>query len=425
MARNQTKGRTARGPLREEPRVVPTATPSGRNLVLCFDGTSNRFGEANTNVVKLFEVLKRDKEEEQMVYYQTGIGTYASPGFTTPIMLAIAKLADLAIAWFLNEHVMGGYKYLMQHYKAGDRIFLFGFSRGAYIARALAGMLHKVGLLPPSMTEQVPFAYKMFADSSKKNEELARDFKQTFGRNITVHFVGVWDTVSSVGLLYPRNLPFTTSNKSIVYFRHALSLDERRAKFRPNLYHNPPRTAEDVREGPREAAVLAKVQEPGKTATEGPPPKTELTCNATESAAWSEKVGPYRLEAVKEVWFAGGHADVGGGNIKNHFPYRLSNLSLQWMIGEAYQAGLLFDMKALERENVMPKEREEMNWDAHAQAHDQLKKSWAWWVLEFIPFTHRWQDADARWHRHFGYVLFSHILTMPFSSLVLAVCLAD
>ncbi|KDQ18883.1 hypothetical protein BOTBODRAFT_153759 [Botryobasidium botryosum FD-172 SS1] len=400
LMHQKSKGRTGGRP-KEEPKVA-TAAPTGRNLVLCFDGTSNRFGETNTNVVKLFEVLKRDKEEKQMVYYQTGIGTYASPGFTTPIMLAVAKFADLAIAWFLNEHVMGGYKYLMQHYKAGDRIFLFGFSRGAYIARALAGMLHKVGLLPPSMTEQVPFAYKMFADSSKKNEELARDFKQTFGRNITVHFVGVWDTVSSVGLLYPRNLPFTTSNKSIVYFRHALSLDERRAKFKPNLYHNPPRTAEDVREGPPEAKPLAK------STTARLPTKSEPAADnakeGAETAAWNKRVGPYRLEAVKEVWFAGGHADVGGGNVKNHFPYRLSNLSLQWMIGEAYHAGLHFDMKALERENVMPKERAEMNWDAHAQAHDQLKKSWAWWILEVIPFTHRYQDAGARWHSQFGLV---------------------
>ncbi|KDQ18885.1 hypothetical protein BOTBODRAFT_103545 [Botryobasidium botryosum FD-172 SS1] len=370
----------------QESESVPAC--SGRNLVLCFDGTSEKFGERNTNIVKLFEVLKRDKEEEQMVYYQTGIGTFASPGTTTPVMLAISRLADLTIAWFLKEHVMGGYKYLMQHYKAGDRIFLFGFSRGAYIARALAGMLHKVGLLPPSMTEQVPFAYKMYADKGKKNEELAKDFKKTFGRNVRVHFVGAWDTVTSVGLLYPRRLPFTTSSESIVYFRHALALDERRAKFRPNLYHNPPKPAGDARSG-----LAAEPAKPANGAKVG-----------TESAAWDQKVGPQKLRAVKEVWFAGGHADVGGGNVENHFPYRLSNLSLQWMIGEAYQAGLLFDMEAIERENLAPKGREGMNWDAHSKPRDQLKRSLAWWILEFIPFTHRWQDADAKWHRHFGYV---------------------
>lgn len=87
---------------------------------------------------------------------------------------------------------MGGYRFLMQNYRAGDKITLFGFSRGAYTARALAGMLTKVGLLPRDNFENIPFAYKMFANTSKGNELEAAGFKQTFCRSVEIEFIGVW-----------------------------------------------------------------------------------------------------------------------------------------------------------------------------------------------------------------------------------------
>ncbi|CAE6409883.1 putative protein YEL023C [Rhizoctonia solani AG-1 IB] len=208
-----------------------------RTLVLCFDGTTNVYDNSNTNVVKLFSLLKRDKRDEQMVYYQPGIGTYAPPGIFFPVTMALAKVADQGVALYLDKHVMGGYQFLMKHYNEGDRICLFGFSRGAYTARALAGMLHKVGLLPPDNVEQISFAYQMYKRTDLAGYTESAGFKKTFSREVRIEFMGVWDTVSSVGLLWPRHLPFTSSNSIVKRFRHAVSLDEHRAKFKQNVWH--------------------------------------------------------------------------------------------------------------------------------------------------------------------------------------------
>lgn len=151
---------------------------------------------------------------------------------------------------------MGGYKYLMQNWRSGDKISIFGFSRGAYTARALAGMLTKVGLLPRDNVEQVPFAYQMYTRTDKDGLIQAKGFKQTFCRDVSIEFLGVWcvirkfgadanltkpgnhrDTVASTGIVMSRTLPFTTNNAAIKTFRHALSLDEHRAKFVPTFYH--------------------------------------------------------------------------------------------------------------------------------------------------------------------------------------------
>lgn len=155
---------------------------------------------------------------------------------------------------YLDAHVQGGYQYLMQNWREDDRIAIFGFSRGAYIARALAGMITKIGLLPRDNTEQISFAYRMYERTDEEGLRQARQFKKTFCRDIVIDFLGVWsvkvnycelvclliyclsrDTVASTGIL-SHTLPFTTNNASIRYFRHALSLDERRSKFAPTFY---------------------------------------------------------------------------------------------------------------------------------------------------------------------------------------------
>jgi uncharacterized protein (DUF2235 family) len=111
----------------------PTRKP--RTLVLCFDGTSNEYDEDNTNVVKLFALLKKDDTDEQLCYYQSGVGTYFQPGVVSPLFNWGAKMLDLALAWYMDAHVLDGYKFLMQNYRDGDKICIFGFSRGAYTAR--------------------------------------------------------------------------------------------------------------------------------------------------------------------------------------------------------------------------------------------------------------------------------------------------
>ncbi|THH30036.1 hypothetical protein EUX98_g4147 [Antrodiella citrinella] len=234
-------------------------TEKMRNLILCFDGTANQFDGDNTNVVKFYGLLKKDSAEEQICYYQPGIGTYIQPGVVSPLFQWGAKILDEAFAWYLDAHVRGGYTFLMQNYRAGDKICIFGFSRGAYTARALAGMIHKIGLLPKDNPEQVPFAYKLYTQTDKTSLKLAHGFKQTFCRAVEIEFVGVWETVASVGILMARNLPFTTANSTIKTFRHALSLDEHRVKFRPNLYHRPAPDAASARKDPNQASpVMAK-----------------------------------------------------------------------------------------------------------------------------------------------------------------------
>ena len=129
------------------------------------------------------------------------------------------------------------YQFLMRTFKPGDRVYVFGFSRGAYICRALCGMLHIVGLLTEDNEALIPYAIRMI---KQKNIDfaVAADFKKTFSRDCKPHVVGVWDTVSSVGWVYNAvHFPFTTAtrNPDFQIVRHAMSIDERRAFFRQNL----------------------------------------------------------------------------------------------------------------------------------------------------------------------------------------------
>ncbi|KAG9002752.1 hypothetical protein FRB90_011321, partial [Tulasnella sp. 427] len=206
-----------------------------RNLILCFDGTAKYFNDGNTNVIRLFQGLDKMRTDSQICYYQPGIGTYVSPTKSVnQISRRASKAIDMAIAWYLDDHIMGGYRFLMDNYREGDKICLFGFSRGAYTARCLAGMLHIVGLLPRGNEEQIPFAYARYKDKSDDGVQKAHGFKKAFSRHVSIEFMGVWDTVTSVGLA-GKTLPFTSHNAVVRTFRQAFALDERRAKFR----HNP------------------------------------------------------------------------------------------------------------------------------------------------------------------------------------------
>ncbi|KAF5328559.1 hypothetical protein D9758_018002 [Tetrapyrgos nigripes] len=227
--------------------VIPE-THDSRTLVLCFDGTGDQFDDDNSNVVQLFSMLKKDDWRQQLVYYQSGIGTYNIPQVARPWMAKLERVVDSMVGMNLHVHVMTGYEFIMQNYQSGDKICLFGFSRGAYTARALAGMIHKVGLLPRYNHQQVPFAYKMYSREDARGWKQASAFKKAFSIDVDVEFLGVCltlDTVSSVGFI-PRRLPFTTSNTSVRFFRHALALDEHRARFVPNFWHRTTKKEEDM-----------------------------------------------------------------------------------------------------------------------------------------------------------------------------------
>ncbi|KAG8870724.1 hypothetical protein FRB97_009426, partial [Tulasnella sp. 331] len=338
---------------------------SPRTLILCFDGTGNSFDDDNTNIVRLFSALDKRRPDKQLCYYQPGIGTYlTSASSWSPWRQAIAKKMDEGFAWYLDSHIMGGYRFLMYNWDEGDRICLFGFSRGAYTARCLAGMLTKVGLLPRGNEEQVSFAYKKYTDLTKSQDVRASGFKAAFSREVEIEFVGVWDTVASVGVL-SKHLPFAASNHHIKTFRHAMALDEHRVKFKPNPWH---------RDAPN-AAAMAKDPEAG-SGMAGKPVRPSLLQNIEHAVEdsfqktaraihhhhrvmsasedeWGVDVDPEsgkKMTDVREVWFAGCHADVGGGSVENNAKNSLANPSLTWMINEiiSHDLGIYFKSDAFE-----------------------------------------------------------------------------
>ncbi|EXF79853.1 hypothetical protein CFIO01_08310 [Colletotrichum fioriniae PJ7] len=140
-----------------------------RKLVLCFDGTGNTFTGSNsdTNVVKILSKLDRN-DPDQYHYYQTGIGTYdindesVNKGVFGEFKSSISQTIDQGIGTTFDAHVMAGYRFLMRYYDSGDKIYMFGFSRGAFTAKFLARMVHTVGLLCKGNEEMVPFAYRLY-----------------------------------------------------------------------------------------------------------------------------------------------------------------------------------------------------------------------------------------------------------------------
>ncbi|KAH9929779.1 uncharacterized protein B0H18DRAFT_996238 [Fomitopsis serialis] len=438
--------------------IPPTSKRLPRTLVLCFDGTGDQFDTDNSNVILFFSMLMKDNPEEQMVYYQSGIGTYTIPQIATPLYAGVSKALDEMIAWNLNAHVMGGYEFLMSNYRAGDKICLFGFSRGAYTARALAGMIHKVGLLPRSNHQQVPFAYHMFTRDDEWGWTQSREFKKTFSMDVDIDFIGVWDTVCSVGLI-PHTLPFTSSNSAIKTFRHALSLDEHRAKFKANHYQF--LTDKELKRGVQPGEMPKAGQRgagSGKDSKESKGSHTRTNSQEQEEMRheqeFSAAEGHYRKTDVKEVWFAGCHCDVGGGSVSNTSRHNLARIPLRWMIRECFltNSGVRFHAPLLRKVGLDPaallanakrppaiyaddphaprpedctrqpedgtgrpghararsdatlvnggtgrplSEEEEDVIDALCPIYDELKIAPWWWSLEIIPLAHRTRDKKG------------------------------
>ncbi|KAF9465243.1 hypothetical protein BDZ94DRAFT_1281484 [Collybia nuda] len=409
----------------ENPTIL--SVRKARTIVLCFDGTSNEYDGNITNIVKFFALLKKDDFDEQLCYYQPGVGTWFNPGVVSPLFHWVARLLDEAFAWYLDAHVIDGYRFLMQNYRAGDKICIFGFSRGSYTARALAGVLHKVGLLPRNNEQQIPFAYKLYKREDRDGKDLCAGFKQTFCQNVKIQFVGVWDTVASVGAIRGRTLPFISSNRAIKTFRHALSLDEHRVRFRANYYHRPSPDENGAALDPEHASpVIGTIKEslkPGKSN------KRKLVTPQRGGFFTKFFRTPTKIVLdipdeegdptdVLEVWFSGCHADVGGGAVADAASNSLGNISLRWMVQEIMksQCGVLFDELALKRasipgiipgllvENNLAQQALEIE-DALQPLHDELKRNVLWWILEITPLPYFWQDADGRWLKEHSFHL--------------------
>ncbi|KAG8945742.1 hypothetical protein FRC04_000601 [Tulasnella sp. 424] len=319
----------------------PPGYTGPRTLVLCFDGTANRPESGHgTNVGILFESLNKHTDK-QVCYYQPGIGTYIPPMRGFVILPEIANRV---------AQVIGGYRFLMDNYVEGDKICLFGFSRGAYVARSLAGMLDKVGLLCKGNEELVPFAYIKYNEGTAKSLMQCSTLKRRYSREANVEFMGLWDTVTSVGIS-GRTLPFSLNRGKTKHFRQALALDERRAKFS----YNPLSASPDDLTGVSYAEtyldpkgehsgfcrMLRKVKQSLGLRNEAMEWKAQDDLEKHGRALGNFLAGndyDDKERTEKEVWFIGSHSDVGGYDGKDDIGVmmkpKLSNFSLQWMIQE-------------------------------------------------------------------------------------------
>ncbi len=343
-----------------------------------------------------------------LCHSQAGIGTYvvsnslSHTGTAARIKSWYMKAKDSAIGSSFDQHVVGGYRFLMRFYNPGDDIYIFGFSRGAYIARFLAEMLDYVGLLSHGNEEMVVFAWKAFSswqsrqgnktpEGIKKKKEMyafMRGFRETFSRPVRrIRFLGLFDTVNSVprfetAWMERSKFPYTARTSAKVV-RHAVSIDERRAKFRQDLIYQSDRAKKSKEHSPAQAKSSdADEKYRGRKATlavpDTPAPyrprsrssrrsrRTRMTdASAKESDHRDDKseasVAPHPHDEdhdvdslaesedendqdIDEVWFAGGHADIGGGWEMLPESKAASHVPLVWMVHEAIKAGLHFDL---------------------------------------------------------------------------------
>ena len=281
-----------------------------KRIAVFLDGTWNTVND-NTNVWRLKSLLALEGKDgvEQLAYYSTGIGTAFGQRF-----------AGGTVGYGLNEEIIRAYEWLIDHYNPGDTLFIFGFSRGAYTARSLSGLISKCGLLiagAPLSVNQLYARYRRAGAEMTIRELLERQQKGKtdftleerwilkHSHPIEIDFLGVWDTVGALGLPF-GNLPILgradlqflntglrLSNKRAF---HALAIDEHRKAFAPTLW-----TVDFLRGAP--------------------PPHHHRT-----------------LTEVEQRWFVGGHGNVGGGCQNDP----LAQLPLKWMMDKASLGGLAY-----------------------------------------------------------------------------------
>ena len=246
------------------------------------------------------------------------------------------KILDKALGNSFGQHLVGGYRFLITHYRPQCKIYIFGFSRGAYTARFLNEMLDYVGLVGPEHGELIPFLWEAFAtwklshscESAKRAVayHFLRICRETVCYPICrVHFLGLFDTVNSIAEFQVD----TETRPGARFIRHAVGIDERRVNFQPVLvlpgtvsnHHRSPHSPDP----PTVQSAVSQRPELNNIA---------LTDNTDEEAT----------QDLLEVWFPGDHTDIGGGwKLGKGEQCPLSHTPLVWMAREAQRAGLRFD----------------------------------------------------------------------------------
>ena len=275
-----------------------------KRIAIFADGTWNSPEQGGaTNVLQIARAVQPNVSGvEQIAFYDWGVGTDRK------------KISGGISGVGIDKNIMDCYRFLIHNYNPGDKLYFFGFSRGAYTVRSLGGLIRNCGLLRREHADQIPEAYNLYRKRTKAsgpNETQAVQFRNKYAvADITeIEFVGVWDTVGALGIPVPfwgnlgeREFLFhdTEPSKIVQHARHAVSIDEDREDFEPTL--------------------------------------------------WSQKPG---LD-LKQVWFAGVHSDVGGG----YDEYGLSHCACLWMLNEAKSFGLEFETHLLTSIKPDPKDKQ-------------------------------------------------------------------
>ena len=316
-----------------------------KNIVICCDGTSNDISSAPTNVLRCYRSLVRD--DSQLTYYDSGVGTIADPSMLTDPGKALGKKLDMAVGYSVKDQVCKAYRFLTRYWEPDDKIFLIGFSRGAYAVRALAGMIHMLGLVRSELEHLDELGWSVYSGA----DFLAcSNFKYAFSRqdSIKVHFVGVWDTVSSFGRMTNfKTLPYTANNASIEHVRHAVAIHENRVCFKANLFR------------PKSAG---------------------------------------QHQSFEQIWFKGAHCDVGGGYSEEESG--LAKVALDWMYQAA--AGLQCKLDKNQMDFYLGQSQSktfQCKPDPNATIHKSIEGFWH--VLEFLPrkqWNHDVEPERMTWY---------------------------
>ncbi|MDX1956939.1 MAG: DUF2235 domain-containing protein [Leptospiraceae bacterium] len=272
-----------------------------KTIVILSDGTwqgedqksNNAKTDHPSNVVFTKEKIldeHPDTKIKQCYYYDEGIN---GTNF-------FSKIYNGMTGNGLDQNILDCYKYLINNYEPGDQIYLFGYSRGAFTVRSLAGMIRKCGILKKTFESKTNDVWNLYRSGDKPNFRIPSEFRKSFSIDgevdTEIKFIGVWDTVGSLGIPYLRSNNFTTKkyefhdhelNKSVKNAFHAIAIDETRKLFTPTLWDFIPKKG----------------------------------------------------QKVEQRWFVGVHANIGGGISDRE----LSDISLEWMLSKAKEVGLGLD----------------------------------------------------------------------------------
>lgn len=320
-----------------------------KNIVLCSDGTGNSGGKGRgTNVWRIFNAVDRNghkwdaKIAQQIAYHDDGVGTQEN---------LVWKTFSGAFGLGLTRNITQLYTFLVKNYAPGDQIYVFGFSRGAYTVRALAGLICRCGVIDHSKHSDLQIEdatkeairilrnsfrrglFEIFRNDQRKTKleqrvlTQAREFREKYAvkdhwpdNAASIRFVGVWDTVDAYGLpfdhlakfwhdcIYPFRFPDRILNRQVVRASHAISIDDERHSFHPVLWDE---SGEDV------SPSVDEIEEP------------------TLETVDSDDVGvpTYAGSRINQVWFSGVHSNVGGGYPKDG----MAMVTLDWMMSETEQ----------------------------------------------------------------------------------------